>query len=120
METTGAESGILGDGVIESTELGGQNRLELTRLVETISLSLAQYSPPASRRFTEKSDWIDEKIQLLNSLPPVDAFSPLPPDISSTDRAQLSIWYQEFAQIEQQVDDYDMGDLSSLRRFAAS
>ena len=36
------------------------------------------------------------------------------------DRTQLSGWYEEFAVIEQMVEDYDLGDLASLRKFAAS
>lgn len=81
---------------------------------------LLRCSLAAVRRFTEKQYWIDEKIQLISSLPPVDALSPLPPQFSTTDRTQLSTWYHEFAAVEQEVEDYDMGDLASLRRFAAS
>ncbi|GAA5852857.1 hypothetical protein JCM8547_004711 [Rhodosporidiobolus lusitaniae] len=68
--------------------------------------------------FAEKKAWIESKISFLSSLPPIEVVSPSPPSRSPTSKRELESWWAEHDRIEQEVDEYDMGDLEKMRRFA--
>ncbi|SCZ89466.1 BZ3500_MvSof-1268-A1-R1_Chr9g10419 [Microbotryum saponariae] len=69
-------------------------------------------------RFAHKKVWIDEKINFLASLPPINVTAPAPPEPSTTTAEQLEQWWTEHDRIEEQVQQYDMGDLAHLKRLA--
>ncbi|SCV69746.1 BQ2448_1140 [Microbotryum intermedium] len=69
-------------------------------------------------RFAHKKVWIDEKIKFLASLPTVNVTTPEPPEPSTTTADQLDQWWTEHDRIEEQVQQYDMGDLAHLKRLA--
>ncbi|ORY63821.1 hypothetical protein BCR35DRAFT_326628 [Leucosporidium creatinivorum] len=68
--------------------------------------------------FARKKAWIDDKIQFLSSLPPVDAVTPDPPTRSPTTAAELEKWWEEHDRISKEVEEYDIGDLARLKTFA--
>ncbi|GAA6006481.1 uncharacterized protein JCM10292_003789 [Rhodotorula paludigena] len=70
------------------------------------------------RLFAEKKEWIEDRIQFLSTLPPIDVVSPDPPERSPTTRDELEQWWQEHDRIETEIDAYDMGDLARMRQFA--
>ncbi|GJN91278.1 hypothetical protein Rhopal_004297-T1 [Rhodotorula paludigena] len=70
------------------------------------------------RLFAEKKEWIEDRIQFLSTLPPIDVVTPDPPECSPTSRDELEQWWQEHDRIETEIDAYDMGDLARMRQFA--
>ncbi|GAA5907905.1 hypothetical protein JCM6882_001522 [Rhodosporidiobolus microsporus] len=68
--------------------------------------------------FAEKKAWIDSKIAFLSALPPVVIDAPHPPERSSVGKEQLEEWWTEHDRIEEEVGEYDMGDLEKMRRLA--
>ncbi|GAA5824521.1 hypothetical protein JCM11251_000457 [Rhodosporidiobolus azoricus] len=69
-------------------------------------------------KFAEKKAWIDSKIAFLSSLPPIVVASPDPPGRSEVSTEQLDEWWKEHDRIEDEVGEYDMGDLAKMRSLA--
>ncbi|GJJ07450.1 hypothetical protein Clacol_001652 [Clathrus columnatus] len=70
-------------------------------------------------KFTERKEWIEEKIKLLENMPPVEIFAPvvpegLPPSLPT--RAQLDYWLEEHDKIEKETEIFDAGDMSKLKK----
>ncbi|GAA6034607.1 hypothetical protein JCM8097_005420 [Rhodosporidiobolus ruineniae] len=68
--------------------------------------------------FAEKKAWIDSKIAFLSALPPIEVVSPAPPTRSEATKKDLDEWWAEHDRIEDEVEQYDMGDLAKMRRLA--
>ncbi|KAM0753309.1 hypothetical protein T439DRAFT_379009 [Meredithblackwellia eburnea MCA 4105] len=68
--------------------------------------------------FLDKKVWIDDKIKLLSTLPPIEAIEPQPPTPSPTTKDQFKLWWEEHDRIERDIYQYDIGDLAKLRTFA--
>ncbi|BGP25411.1 growth-arrest-specific protein 2 domain containing protein [Rhodotorula toruloides] len=70
------------------------------------------------RLFADKKVWIEEKIQFLSSLPPVEVTTPEPPARSPVSHKELDAWWTEHDRIEREIQAYDMGDLTKMRNIA--
>ncbi|GAA6009150.1 hypothetical protein JCM10207_004283 [Rhodosporidiobolus poonsookiae] len=68
--------------------------------------------------FAEKQAWIASKISFLSALPPIEVVAPLPPARTTTTREQLEGWWTEHDRIEEEVGEFDLGDMARLRRLA--
>ncbi|EIN10805.1 hypothetical protein PUNSTDRAFT_132875 [Punctularia strigosozonata HHB-11173 SS5] len=75
--------------------------------------------------FSERKAWIVEKIKLLESMPPVNAFvgleavrkssTEMPPGLPT--REELESWLIEHDKIEKETEIFDSGELKKLRKF---
>ncbi|BGP00297.1 hypothetical protein NBRC10513v2_004522 [Rhodotorula toruloides] len=70
------------------------------------------------RLFAEKKVWIEDKIQFLSSLPPIEVTTPEPPARSPVSHDELEAWWTAHDRIEREIQAYDMGDLTKMRNIA--
>ncbi|KAK7049694.1 hypothetical protein VNI00_005725 [Paramarasmius palmivorus] len=74
--------------------------------------------------FSERKAWIEEKIRLLEQMPPIEVFVGLEAVKSSAEevpglptRAELQNWIVEHDMIEKETEIFDKGELKKLRNF---
>ncbi|KII95825.1 hypothetical protein PLICRDRAFT_129845 [Plicaturopsis crispa FD-325 SS-3] len=72
--------------------------------------------------FSEKKAWIEEKIKLLEGMPPIEVFAGLDAVRTSAEttglpsRAELQEWLVEHDRIEKETEIFDSGDLKKLKK----
>ncbi|KAF8592354.1 hypothetical protein K439DRAFT_1400097 [Ramaria rubella] len=75
-------------------------------------------------KFTERKEWIEEKIKLLESMPPIEVFASvdaflslsedIPPGLPT--RLQLDHWLEEHDRTEKETEIFDAEDMSKLKK----
>ncbi|KZT13142.1 uncharacterized protein LAESUDRAFT_30786 [Laetiporus sulphureus 93-53] len=64
--------------------------------------------------FSQRKEWIEEKIQFLENMPAVEVFGPLD---TLPSRAELEEWFAEHDRIEKDIRIFDDGELRKLKKF---
>ncbi|CAE6418687.1 unnamed protein product [Rhizoctonia solani] len=93
----------------------GKGRAETLASEEVIEL----------QAFIERREWIEDKIRLLEKMPPIEVFAGIPellassttPITSLPTREELAKWVTEHDKIEQEAEQFDAGDMSRLKKF---
>ncbi|CAE7226528.1 unnamed protein product [Rhizoctonia solani] len=75
--------------------------------------------------FIERREWIEDKIRLLEKMPPIEVFagiaellaSSTTPITSLPTREELAKWASEHDKIEHEAEQFDAGDMSRLKKF---
>ncbi|CEL59424.1 hypothetical protein RSOLAG1IB_03357 [Rhizoctonia solani AG-1 IB] len=75
--------------------------------------------------FIERREWIENKIRLLEKMPPIEVFAGIPellassttPITSLPTREELVKWVAEHDKIEHEAEQFDAGDMSRLKKF---
>ncbi|QRW15920.1 hypothetical protein RhiXN_03921 [Rhizoctonia solani] len=75
--------------------------------------------------FIERREWIEDKIRLLEKMPPIEVFagiqellaSSTAPITSLPTREELAKWVAEHDRIEHEAEQFDAGDMSRLKKF---
>ncbi|CAE6369587.1 unnamed protein product [Rhizoctonia solani] len=75
--------------------------------------------------FIERREWIEDKIRLLEKMPPIEVFagiqellaSSTTPITSLPTREELAKWVAEHDRIEHEAEQFDAGDMSRLKKF---
>ncbi|CAE6429914.1 unnamed protein product [Rhizoctonia solani] len=75
--------------------------------------------------FIERREWIEDKIRLLEKMPPIEVFAGIPellassttPITSLPTREELAKWVTEHDKIEHEAEQFDAGDMSRLKKF---
>ncbi|CAE6424512.1 unnamed protein product [Rhizoctonia solani] len=75
--------------------------------------------------FIERREWIENKIRLLEKMPPIEVFEGIPellassttPITSLPTREELAKWVAEHDKIEHEAEQFDAGDMSRLKKF---
>ncbi|KAH7105684.1 hypothetical protein BKA62DRAFT_826937 [Auriculariales sp. MPI-PUGE-AT-0066] len=74
--------------------------------------------------FLQRKEWIEDKCQVLENMPPIDVFAGLEQLLSSEpvnglpSRKQLQDWLKEHDAIEKETVQFDTGDMIRLKKFA--
>ncbi|KAG8733220.1 hypothetical protein FRC11_007790, partial [Ceratobasidium sp. 423] len=93
----------------------GKGRAETLASEEVIEL----------QAFIERREWIEDKIRLLEKMPPIEVFAGIPellassttPITSLPTREELAKWVAEHDKIEQEAEQFDAGDMNRLKKF---
>ncbi|KAG8764384.1 hypothetical protein FRC12_008129 [Ceratobasidium sp. 428] len=75
--------------------------------------------------FLERREWIEEKIRLLEKMPPIEVFAGVEELVASSTtsltclptRKELAEWVAEHDRIEQETEQFDAGDMNRLKKF---
>ncbi|KAI0306919.1 hypothetical protein B0F90DRAFT_1683521 [Multifurca ochricompacta] len=100
-----------GEGEVSESEQNGEQALESHEVMEL-------------QAFSERKDWILEKIKLLESLSSIEPFADLDAVHASTaaisglpTRSQLELWLIEHDKIEKETELFDSGELKKFKKF---
>ncbi|KAG8796303.1 hypothetical protein FRC12_000718 [Ceratobasidium sp. 428] len=75
--------------------------------------------------FVERREWIEEKIRLLEKMPPIEVFAGVEELVASSitpltclpSRKELAEWVVEHDRIERETEQFDSGDMNRLKKF---
>ncbi|CAE6487137.1 unnamed protein product [Rhizoctonia solani] len=75
--------------------------------------------------FIERREWIEDKIRLLEKMPPIEVFAGIPELLASSTtpittlptRDELANWVTEHDRIEHEAEQFDAGDMNRLKKF---
>ncbi|KAH9071654.1 hypothetical protein EDB83DRAFT_2517469 [Lactarius deliciosus] len=94
----------------ENSEQNGEQALESHEVIEL-------------QAFSERKEWIVEKINLLEGMPPIDVFASLdavrasiPAESGLPTREQLKQWLIEHDKIEKETEIFDSGELKKFKK----
>ncbi|CAE6424995.1 unnamed protein product [Rhizoctonia solani] len=94
---------------------GGKGQAETLASEEVIEL----------QAFIERREWIEDKIRLLEKMPPIEVFAGIPellassttPITSLPTREELAKWVAQHDKIEHEAEQFDDGDMNRLKKF---